>query len=94
MIHRIDDRHQLPGAARVAQLGEGHSRPDRCMRILAAIFTHAGHIPLDITGVHRRFIERRIEQLDQACSVFRAAPHQSFIQRIHRQNRSLAVTGA
>ena len=47
-------REQLPRPLAVAQFGERHGGPDRGMRVLAAVFAHAGHVALDVAGVHRR----------------------------------------
>ena len=63
---RVDQREQFPGAAMVAELGEGHDRPDRGVGVLAAVFAHAGDVALDVAGIECGLVERRIEELDQA----------------------------
>ena len=44
---------QLPRALALAQRGERHRRPDRGMRVLAAVLAHAGHVALDVAGIRR-----------------------------------------
>ena len=81
MVHRVDHVHQLPCALAVAERGERHRRPDRGVRVLAAVLAHAGHVAADVARVRPALVERRIEQLDQPV----LAPHQARIQRVHRR---------
>ena len=39
--------------SRIAQRGEGHHGPDGAVRVLAAVFAHAGDVALDVAGVQR-----------------------------------------
>ena len=52
-------REQFPRALAVAQRRERHRRPDRGVRVLAAVLAHAGHVAADIARIERRFVERR-----------------------------------
>ncbi|MNF95896.1 hypothetical protein D3C84_786660 [compost metagenome] len=79
MADRIDHVEQLPGPSAVAHFGEGHTRPDRGMGVLAAIFAHAGDIALDVARVGQRAVEGRCKQQDQAG----IAAHQMLEQRAH-----------
>ena len=67
MIDGIDHRRQLPGAVAVAERRECHRSPDRAVGVLAAVLSHAGNVALDVSGVERGRVERRIEKLDQAA---------------------------
>ncbi len=90
MVGRVDQGGDFPGAAAVALRGEGHCRPDRGVGVLAAVFAHAGHVALDISGVQVGLVERRVEQLDQA----RFAPNQACVQRLHGTARMIGIRDA
>ncbi len=60
------------------------------MRVLAAIFAHAGNVTFDVAGIERRFVERRIEQLDQAG----LAADEPLFDRVHRKARPLGIPRA
>ena len=45
---------ELPGALAIAQRGERHRRPDRGVRVLAAVLAHAGHVAVDVAGIEVR----------------------------------------
>ena len=77
--YRIDHRQQLPCALMVAQQRESHRRPDRGVRVLAAVLAHARHIAFYITGIQGRLIKGRIEKLNQS----RVAPDEMLIHRLH-----------
>ncbi len=76
VVDRVYDVEQFPGALAIAQFGEGHSRPDGGVGVLAAVFAHAGYITFDIARVHGGLVEGWIEQLDNAL----VAAHQMFIE--------------
>ena len=87
MVHRIDHVEQFPRAPAVAQCGERHGRPDRRMRVLPAIFSHARDVPFDVAGIQIRLVERRVQELDQ-----RMVPaNQTLVHRFHRQARALGI---
>ena len=65
----------------IAQRRERHRRPDRGVRVLAAVLAHAGHVAPDVSRIQRRLVERRIEQLDQRI----VAAHQVLVDGIHRR---------
>ena len=90
MQDRIDHVEQLPCAPAVAQGGERHHRPDRRVRVLAAVFAHARHVALYIAGVQSRLVERRIEELDQRV----LAAHQAPVHRRHCRARAPGFPGA
>src|SRR6185312_4156512 len=73
-----------------AEFREGHRGPDRGVGVLAAVLAHAGQVALDVAGVERGLVERRIEQLHQAG----VAVHQVAVQRGHRLALALGLTGA
>ena len=64
MVCRIDQSQQFPGALAVANRRKRHCSPDRGVRVLPAVLTYAGNVALDVTGIHRRLVEWRVEQLD------------------------------
>ena len=51
VIDRVEDREQLAGLVPVAEAGECEHRPDRSVRVLAAVLAHAGHVALDVARV-------------------------------------------
>src|SRR3546814_1239753 len=80
VVDRVDHAEQFPRARMVAEFGEGHRRPHRRVRVLAAVLAYAGHVAADVAGILRGLVERRIEQLHQAG----VAPHQVLVERVHR----------
>src|SRR5687767_10502433 len=56
------------------------------MGVLAAIFAHTRDVPLDVTWVQGRLVERRIEELDQLG----VAADQTAIDALHGNPRSFA----
>ncbi len=64
--YRIYEPEQFPRTRGVASHGKGHNGPNRRMGVLAAIFTDAGDVALDVAGFERRFIEGWIGQLNES----------------------------
>src|SRR5665213_37569 len=62
VIDRIEKRKQTGCLVALAQFRQSHDRPKRRMGVLAAILTNARRIPLDVTRIERRLVERRPEQ--------------------------------
>jgi hypothetical protein len=48
--------------------------------VLAAVLAHAGNVAFDVAGIERRFVEGRIEQLNQPG----VAADQALIHGFHR----------
>src|ERR1039458_3688529 len=62
----IEQREEFPRTVVFAHEGKGHGGPNRGVSVLAAILAHTRNVTLDVTGIERRFVERRIEQLDHS----------------------------
>ena len=45
----------------------GHRGPDRAVRVLPPVLAHARHVARDVAGVRAAAVERRVEQLHEAC---------------------------
>ena len=75
MFDRVEHLQKLHGFVAVALFGEGESQPCRGVRVLAAVFAHAGQITFDVTGVLVGFVERGREQAKS--SLCRAKPDRS-----------------
>src|SRR5207344_2377653 len=67
-----------------------HDRPDGGVRVLAAVLTYARDVPLDVTWILVRFVERRVEQLNQAQVPF----YQAGVERVERLLRAGGVARA
>ena len=78
-------RDQFPRPPAVAQRGERHRRPDRRVRVLAAVLSHARDVAFDVAGIQVRLVERRIEELDQRI----VAADQALVHRLHGHARAL-----
>jgi hypothetical protein len=89
VVDRVDQVEQFPGAGAVAQVSEGHGRPDGGVGVLAAVLAHAGDVALDVAGLQRGLVEGRVQELDQAG----VAAHQMGVQRIHGLTRALGLGG-
>ena len=76
VVDRRQHVEQLPGASRVAQRARRPSRPDRGMRVLAAVLAHAGHIALDVAGI-RVGVGRTADRA--AGSAAASRPHQVLV---------------
>ena len=87
---RVDHGGELPRAPGIAQGGERHRRPDRPVRVLAAVLPHARHVAADVAGVQIRLVEGRIEQLDERV----LAPHEPLVDRLHGRARAPRVARA
>ncbi len=81
MVHRVDHCQQFPRAAAVAQCGKGHRRPDRRVRVLPAVLPYTGNVSLDIARIQVRFVERRVQELDQAV----VPSNKKLVHRFHRR---------
>ena len=81
---------ELPGALAIAQGREGHRRPDRAVRVLAAVLAHARDVAPDVAGVEIRPVEGRIEKLDQRV----VAAHEALVDGVHRHPRALGIARA
>ena len=90
MVYRVDHRQQFPRAAAVAQCGKGHRGPDRRMGILPAVFPHPGNVALDVAGIQVRFVERRVQKLDQAV----LPANKELVHRFHCRARAFGIPGA
>ena len=80
VVDGVEHGVQFPGAFPLTQQGKRHRGPDGGMRVLPAVFAHAGHIALDIARFKRGSIEGRREQLNELG----LPSHQPLVQRIHR----------
>ena len=74
----------------VAQARERHRRPDRRVRVLPAVLSHAREVAFDVPRVQIALVERRIQQLHQPA----IPPNQVLIQRLHRDPRAFRVARA
>ena len=88
MVHRVDHGKEFPRAPVVPQASEGHCRPDGRMRVLPAVFSHAGDIPFDVAGIQLRLVEGRIQKLDQSM----LAANEALIHSFHGHARTLGVS--
>ena len=80
MPHRCQHREQLPRTFGVVEGRERHRRPERGMRVLAAVLAHAGNVALDVARRRPRRVERRIEQLHDAG----VGVHEMRMEGVHR----------
>ena len=62
VVDRVQHVEQLGGLVAAAEPRQRHDDPDGRVRVLAAVLADAGRIPLDVPGILRRAIERRVEQ--------------------------------
>ena len=53
VIDRIQEREELAGSVAVAERGERHDRPDRGVRVLAAVFPDARRVAFDVARIPR-----------------------------------------
>src|SRR5438128_10951454 len=60
------------------------------MRVLAAVFPHAGWVTLDVANVGGGFVERRSEEQDQVVGF----TYEGFLQRSQRDLYAIRVTCA
>ena len=90
MVDRIEDREQLARLVAVAEGGEREHRPDRRVRVLAAVLADAGQVALDVAGVEVGVVERGREEQHQAV----AAPDEVLVDCGHRPLRPRSVGGA
>src|SRR5438552_7398357 len=60
------------------------------MRVLAAVFPHAGRVTLDVANVVSGFVERRSEEQDQIVGF----THEAFLQRSQRDLYAIRVACA
>src|SRR5437867_1419218 len=90
MVYRVDHGEQLPGATAVTQSGEGHHGPNCGMGVLPAILSYTRDITFYVARIQARFVERRIEELDQRI----LSAHESPIHRLHSHARALLIAGA
>ena len=65
MMHGIEQSEQFPRAFVLSHEGEGHRSPNGAVRVLAAILAHTGNIAFDVAGIEGRFVEGRIEKLNE-----------------------------
>ena len=64
-VSRAEHLEHAPGLVALAECGVGHQRPHAGVRVLAAVFTHAGWVGLDVAGARHRVRQRRVEQPHQ-----------------------------
>ena len=58
------------------------------MRVLPAIFSHAGGVPFDVAWIQRRRVEGRVQKLDQPM----LAANEALIHRFHGHARTLMIS--
>ena len=63
-MNGIEQVKELPRALIFPHERKGHGGPDGALGVLAAIFAHARNVAFDVTGIERRFVEWRVEELD------------------------------
>src|SRR5581483_10768984 len=80
MIDRIQQGKEFTRFVSVAEGREREHRPDRRVRVLAAVFAHAGQVPFDVPRVPGRAIEWRGKEKDKPV----AATNQILFHRCHR----------
>ena len=79
VVDGIQHVEQLDRLVAVAELRQGPHRPQRRVRVLAAVLAHAGEVALDIAGLEGGLVERRGEQRDHA----RISPHELRSHSVH-----------
>src|ERR1700722_2090074 len=62
MVDGIEQGEQRRCLVALAECGECHDRPQRGMRILAAVLADAWRVTFDVAWIDRRFVEWRREQ--------------------------------
>ncbi len=90
MVDRVEDPEERGRLLAIPQRCIRHRRPQRSVRVLAAVLADAGRIGLDVAGVLRRAIERRGEEQRQGL----LRPDQLPVNRRHRAPRALRVCSA
>src|SRR5882672_6692665 len=80
----IQHPEKFAGLIAVAQLSKSNDCPRGSMSILAAIFTDARHIALNIAGVALCFFKRRFEEENQSLGT----AHQLLIYSLHGARRT------
>ena len=80
---------ELDSLVAIAQLCEGHDRPKRGMRVLTAVFAHAGYIAFDVSGITLASIEWRREQQDDLS----VAPDEVAADGVHRTLGAISRRG-
>ena len=83
MVDRVQDGEQLACFVAVAQGRESEDRPDRPVRVLAAVLPDARQITLDVARIHVGMVERWREEQHEPV----AAPDEVLLDSGHRPLR-------
>src|SRR5437660_6145587 len=90
MLNRIQHPQESDGSIAIALAGKSHGHPRGGMRVLAAVFPHAGRVTLDVTNIGGGFVERRSEEQNQIIGF----THKLFLQRSQRDVYAIRVACA
>ena len=85
VVDGVEHVEQLDGLVAVAELRQGHHRPQCRMRVLAAVLAHAGQVALDVARIERGRVEGRGAPPSSArwsrCGIPRVAPNRAACRR-------------
>src|SRR6185369_11290059 len=90
MIDRVEQREEFARPLAIAKHGVSDDGPDRCMRVLPAVFAHTRNVSFYITRIEIALVERWGEENHESITT----PDQILLNSSHRTSHTVRIRRA